>query len=77
MVEDDIRRYLHAAGVRLLPKVKSEHINLTPRLRMRVNYAAQVSKLSTLLDIIALIVSTKLIILSLLYFKNHVINKTL
>jgi len=34
--------YIHALGLRLLPKIKNDHINLGPRLRMRVNLAAQV-----------------------------------
>ena len=32
-----------AIGLRKLHKLTDEHINLTPRLRMRVNLAAQVS----------------------------------
>ena len=31
------------AGLRLLPKLKLEHINLTPFSKMRVDLAAQVS----------------------------------
>lgn len=40
--DDDNEDGVDAPGLRLLPRIKFEHINLTPRLRMRVNLAAQV-----------------------------------
>ena len=41
--EWDLGPMRNAIGLRFAPKLKDEHINLTPQSRMRVNLAAQVS----------------------------------
>ena len=43
--EWDLGMHIHAPGLRKLPKLTGEHVNLSPRLRMRVNLAAQVSNI--------------------------------
>lgn len=41
--EQDLNLKAFAPGLRKLHKITFDHIHLTPRLRMRVNLAAQVS----------------------------------
>ena len=42
--EWDLGMHRYAPGLRKMPRLSEEHINLSPRLRMRVNLAVQVNK---------------------------------